>query len=160
MVPADSRAGREPFGLHPDWELAKANTQVDVRVQIALALVERDGLWLVSRRSSGRIFAGLWEFPGGKLAVGESPSAAAAREAWEETGLSVEPVADLGHVETRHDDRIVILHLIRCRAVGGHARPSDPAVDDVRWVSPAELRTLPMPPANARILERLLAPDR
>ncbi len=132
---------------------------MDVRVSVALALVDELGLWLVARRSAGRAFEGLWEFPGGKIRPGETPGQAAVREALEETGLAVDPVADLGVVGTATTTSGADLHLIRCRLVrpgsGGLARPCDPAVAEVRWVGPDELRTLPMPPANAEVLRRL-----
>jgi mutator protein MutT len=133
--------------------------QVDVRVSVALALVRENGRWLVGRRAAGRVFAGLWEFPGGKVHLDENPSQAAVREALEETGLAVEPIADLGRLETAHAGQTVVLHLIHCRLVAGREsgplRPRDPAVTELRWVGPDELRTLPMPPANAEILRLL-----
>jgi mutator protein MutT len=132
---------------------------VDVRVHVALAVVDEEGRWLVGRRSPGRIFASLWEFPGGKLLPGESAEQAAVRETREETGLTVEPLADLGQIETCHGGRTVVLHLIHCRRVAGEPQPSDPAVDEVRWVTAAELRALPMPPANADVIARLPADD-
>ena len=63
-----------------------------VDIEVALALLERRGRWLVTRRAEGRIFAGQWEFPGGKIEPGESPEQAAVRELREETGLVAEPV--------------------------------------------------------------------
>lgn len=130
---------------------------MDVRVSVGLALVESEGRWLVSRRSDGRVFAGLWEFPGGKARPGELPAAAAVRETREETGLEVEAVGELGVIQTAHDGKRVDLHLIKCRPLAGQAAPVSPAVTEVRWVSPEELQALPMPPANARIIEQILA---
>lgn len=126
------------------------------QVHVALALVEREGRWLVARRSEGRVFAGLWEFPGGKVDSGESAASTAARETREETGLSVTPTADLGRVETCHAGQQVTLHLIRCRPGPAEATPASTAVTDVRWVDLADLLRLPMPPANAEIIERIV----
>jgi len=126
-------------------------------VQVALALVQGERGWLVTRRSAGRVFAGLWEFPGGKIEIGETPQAAAVREAGEETGVSVEAVEMLGEVQTEHGGVRVVLHLVHCRVTGGEARVGDAAVEEVRWVSTAELEALPMPPVNAQIIERLHA---
>jgi len=130
---------------------------VDVRVSVALALVRSGDRWLVSRRSEGRVFAGLWEFPGGKVQPGEEPSATAVRETREETGLQVEAVRELGAVDTAHDGKKFDLYLVECRPLAGEAVPASPAVTEVRWVTLEELQALPMPPANARIIERLLA---
>jgi mutator protein MutT len=122
---------------------------------VALALVERQGRWLVSRRGEGRPFAGLWEFPGGRVAPGESPTEAAVRETWEETGLTVQAVGTLGRVTSRSGDGRVVLHLVLCRPIAGEAAPVSPAVTQVRWAAMDELRGLAMPPANAEIVERL-----
>jgi mutator protein MutT len=135
--------------------------QVDVRVSVALALVREKGLWLVGKRAGGRVFAGLWEFPGGKIQPGETASQAAVREVLEETGLAVKPVADLGTVETAHGGQTVVLHLVACRVRDAGedlppVLPQDLAVTELRWVSPDELQTLPMPPANAEVLQILV----
>ena len=52
----------------------------------AAALVDIDGRVLIAERPEGRSMAGLWEFPGGKVAAGESPEAALVRELQEELG--------------------------------------------------------------------------
>lgn len=125
--------------------------------EVALALIERGGRWLVSRRAPGRVFEGLWEFPGGACQPGESPAAAASREALEEVGLVVSPLVVLEPIETAHAGRRFRLHLVRCAVTGGDARPCDPAVVEVRWVDLDELKHLPMPPANAAIIARIAA---
>ena len=52
----------------------------------AVALVDADGRVLLARRPEGKPLAGLWEFPGGKIAPGETPEAALIRELREELG--------------------------------------------------------------------------
>ena len=42
------------------------------------------------RQEEGHVFDNLWEFPGGKIKSGESPTAAAQREVWEEVGIKIE----------------------------------------------------------------------
>ena len=53
----------------------------------AAALIDSDGRVLICQRPPGKQLAGLWEFPGGKVEAGETPEAAALREAAEEVGL-------------------------------------------------------------------------
>ncbi len=125
-------------------------------VQIALAIIRHQGRWLVSRRGAGRVFAGLWEFPGGRVEGAETPAQAAVRETREETGLQVEATEDLGCVRTAHAGRVFAMHLIACRVVDGKAAACSPAVDEIAWVTDDELRALPMPPANQHILARIL----
>lgn len=128
---------------------------MDEAAHVALVLVSSDRGWLISRRSGGRVFAGLWEFPGGKMEPGETPQVAAVREAREETGLTVEPTGLLGEFWTAHAGAQITLHLVHCRAVSGNPVPCDPAIAEVRWASLDELETLPMPPINAEIISLL-----
>jgi 8-oxo-dGTP diphosphatase len=64
---------------------------VDVAVGI---LLQADGAFLLTSRPQGKVYAGYWEFPGGKLEAGESVAQALARELSEELGLQVD-VADV-----------------------------------------------------------------
>lgn len=124
-------------------------------LEVALAIIRREGEWLVSRRSAGRVFAGDWEFPGGKVEGGETVLEAAAREAREEVGLEVEPAKVLGTVTTAYGGRDVRLHLVACRWIGGEPGVVSSGVDAVRWVDGPTLRSLRMPPANRQVLARL-----
>lgn len=73
-----------------------------------------------------------WQFPAGKVEPGESPSEGAAREAFEETGLVVEPVAVLG--ERVHPATGARMYYVACRLVSGSAAVSDPReVAEVAW---------------------------
>ena len=61
---------------------------VDVAVGV---LIGADGRFLLTSRPEGKVYAGYWEFPGGKLEAGESVEAALARELNEELGIAVNP---------------------------------------------------------------------
>lgn len=50
-------------------------------------LIQPDGLFLLTSRPAGKVYAGYWEFPGGKLEAGESVAQALARELHEELGI-------------------------------------------------------------------------
>jgi 8-oxo-dGTP diphosphatase len=64
---------------------------VDVAVGV---LLQPDGAFLLTSRPQGKVYAGYWEFPGGKLEVDESVAQALARELSEELGIHV-AVADV-----------------------------------------------------------------
>ena len=121
---------------------------------MALALPIRDGRYLVARRAEGTHLAGLWEFPGGKIAAGERPEEAARRELLEETGLTAVDLRPLTDFEHAYPERSIRFHVYLSREPRGEASAG------WVWVEPGELRGLRMPPANAKVLEALLPGER
>ena len=60
-------------------------------VQVAVGVLLRaDGAFLLTSRPEGKVYAGYWEFPGGKLEAGESVEQALRRELQEEIGITIE----------------------------------------------------------------------
>lgn len=119
--------------------------------QIAIAIVEWNGRFLVGRRGPDVPLAGRYEFPGGKVHAGESPASAAQRECLEETGIAVVAVTTLEVVVHEYPHGKLELHFVNCRSISD-ATPLAP----FRWVDRAELATLPFPEANRTVLARLL----
>lgn len=60
---------------------------VDVAVGV---LLQPDGRFLLTSRPEGKVYAGYWEFPGGKLEAGENVEQALRRELHEELGIVIE----------------------------------------------------------------------
>ena len=128
---------------------------------VAAALTDAQGRVLVQQRAPGRAMAGLWEFPGGKLEAGETPEAALVRELAEELGIEVEPDAltPAAFASEKLGDKHLLLLLYTVRDWSGEPRALD--ASGLRWAYPAELRHLPMPPADVPLvdaLETLLSP--
>lgn len=67
---------------------ASERTPVDVAVGV---LVAPDGRFLLTSRPEGKVYAGHWEFPGGKLEAGETVEQALRRELQEELGITIGP---------------------------------------------------------------------
>jgi 8-oxo-dGTP diphosphatase len=121
----------------------------------AAALIDRHGAVLVQQRPAGKALAGLWEFPGGKVEPGETPEAALVRELAEELGIAVEtatlrPIAFATHPA---GERHLVLLLYLISVWRGEPRAIEAAA--LRWAAPAVLRTLPMPPADAPLIDTL-----
>ena len=118
----------------------------------AVALIDADGRVLLARRPPGKAMEGLWEFPGGKLADGETPEQALIRELREELGIDTEQscLAPLGFASHSYDDFHLLLPLYVCRVWNGTATPKEG--QELRWVRPARLRDFPMPPADAPLI--------
>lgn len=119
---------------------------------VAAALVDGEGRVLVQRRPPGKPMAGLWEYPGGKLEPGEAPGTALVRELAEELAIAVAP-ADLQPIafaDAPLDNRRLLLLLYGvCRWSG---TPRAVTASELRWVAPATLADLPMPPADRPLL--------
>ena len=65
---------------------AQPRTPVDVAVGV---LIDAQGHFLLTSRPAGKVYAGYWEFPGGKLEAGESVDDALRRELHEELGITI-----------------------------------------------------------------------
>ncbi|MFZ5890366.1 MAG: (deoxy)nucleoside triphosphate pyrophosphohydrolase [Myxococcota bacterium] len=124
-------------------------------VEVAIALVWRDQKLLVTQRPEGIHLGGLWEFPGGKLASGESPETCAEREVLEEVGLQVRARARRDSIRHEYPERRVLLHPIDCDYVDGELELRE--VSDARWLRPAELGQLAFPEANRDLIAELVA---
>jgi 8-oxo-dGTP diphosphatase len=120
---------------------------------IAVAVVERNGEFLVGQRPPGVPLAGLWEFPGGKVEPGEAPEDAAVRECLEEAGVTITVAAAYGDHDQQYDHGRVRLHFFACRPNSESATPRAP----FRWVGRAELAQLEFPVGNRALVRRLLA---
>lgn len=85
-------------------------------VAVAVGVLQReDGAFLLTSRPLGKVYAGYWEFPGGKVERGESVEQALARELGEELGLEVDPAQVKRWRELTVDYPHALVHLYFCR---------------------------------------------
>ncbi len=118
----------------------------------AAALVDADGRVLLAQRPQGKHMAGLWEFPGGKVAPGETPEAALIRELREELGIDVRGscLAPLAFASHRYAAFHLLMPLFVCRVWRGDPHPGEHQA--LAWVRPARLGDYAMPPADAPLV--------
>ena len=126
--------------------------------EIAVAVVEHAGRYLIGLRPAGAALAGYWEFPGGKVRSGESPAEAATRECREETNLAVRVIGSYATIEHDYPHGRLRLHFFACVLADDGAGPQQ-TPERFRWVTAAELDGYRFPPANAVIL-RMLAREK
>lgn len=119
---------------------------------------DRDRILLVRHTSDGR-----WGFIGGMVEPEEHPAIAAVRETEEEAGLLVEIVELVtvaggpGYtVEYPNGDRTsYVTSVYRARIIGGHVRPDDDEVDELRWFERHELPEVDLGPFATTLLTEL-----
>jgi len=122
---------------------------------VCAALVDRDGRVLLQQRPKGKAMAGLWEFPGGKIAAGESPEGALCRELREELGIGVSEasLAPFGFASHRYDSFHILLLLYLCRRWEGS--PVAREGQGLAWVTPSAMSDYPMPEADKPLVAML-----
>ena len=122
---------------------------------VAAALIDADGRVLIARRPEGKAMAGLWEFPGGKVAPGETPEAALIRELHEELGIDTEEscLAPLTFASHTYESFHLLMPLYLCRRWHGSVRPREGQA--TRWVRPVRLGEVEMPPADKPLVAML-----
>jgi 8-oxo-dGTP diphosphatase len=139
-------------------KLQPENQPDDTPVRAGIALVHRRGCYLVRQRPPGSIYAGYWEFPGGKCEPGEGSVHATIRECHEETGLVV--VADRLRSTTTHRyaHGLVQLFFYDCTPLDVLAEPDTGS--GFEWVPIGEIASLKFPEANDSVIAELVAQKR
>ena len=122
---------------------------------VALALFDDQGRLLLQQRPSGKHHAGLWEFPGGKVEIGENPRDALVREIAEELGVGI-AAGDL-HAAGFADEGsnpAIVLNLYTCRSHVGEPEGRDGQA--FGWFDPPAAADLPLAPMDRQLLSQLV----
>lgn len=132
----------------------KAKKKAVPQMNVAIAIVEKDGKILIAKRRQNQMLGGLWEFPGGKQEAGESLEETVVRELREETGMTVEIIkrlTDVRHVFSHF--KLTITPFI-CSHVKGIAKAI--TSDDVKWIKISDFDKYPFPTVNKKIIKEYL----
>lgn len=126
-------------------------------IDVAVSVVHGpDGRVLLGERTAGKLSAGYWEFPGGKVEPGETAAQAAARELLEETGVSATDLTPWQVYEHDFATKRVRLHWFHVRRWSGEPRGLDG--QKLAWVDPVQPAVAPLLPSNERALATLALP--
>ena len=122
----------------------------------AAVLLRADGAFLLAQRPAGKVYAGYWEFPGGKIEPGEAPAQALARELHEELGIDIAGAYSwLTRVYT-YPHGTVRLRFFRVSDWKGDPHPREDQA--IAWQRIDAPMAAPMLPANAPVLASLALP--
>ena len=119
-------------------------------------LLRPDGCYLLGQRAQDTVYAGYWEFPGGKVEPGETPAQALCRELDEELGIRVTHLRPWLRREHVYEHAHVRLHFFEIAAWEGEL--DDRVHSALAWVQPDGPTRAPMLPANGPILKALRLP--
>ena len=124
--------------------------------EVAAAVIERPGEFLLAQRPAGKPYPGYWEFPGGKIEPGEDAKAALVRELREELGIEVRAATPWITRVYAYTHATVRLHFFRVSAWDGEPQPLED--QSIAWQRVAAPDVAPMLPANAPVLAALALP--
>jgi 8-oxo-dGTP diphosphatase len=146
-------AAGEPLLSRQAWLVWRA--QRPLLLVAAAALIDGDGRVLLARRPPGKAMAGQWEFPGGKLAKGESPESAVIRELKEELALDVSEscLAPIAFASHDYDQFHLLMPLFALRQWSGRPRAQEGQA--LAWAAKQRLGEFPMPPADIPLVAQL-----
>ena len=134
------------------------STEKSNLIEVSAAVLQRaDGTFLLAQRPPDKIWAGYWEFPGGKIEPGETPPQALIRELREELGIEVETAYPWVTRIFTYPHATVRLNFFRVTKWSGELHPHEG--QQFSWQRVSELATSPILPANAPVLRALELPS-
>lgn len=124
-------------------------------IPVVTGFLRKGSKVLVGQRPVGHSLAGQWEFPGGKIERNESPEQALIRELQEELGIEAE-VGELKMASTHsYGDTGIVILFYEVLFWKGEAKAVHHM--ELRWIEPEEMKSLAIPDANKKILDRIIA---
>src|SRR5688500_6913835 len=156
MVAAEGLAQR-PRRVSVRARLGRPPPEEEVIIEVAAAVIQRaDGAFLLAQRPTGKVYAGYWEFPGGKIEPGEPAGRALARELHEELGIDIgEAFPWITRVYT-YPHGTVRLQFFKILSWRGEPHPREDQA--ISWQQAGAPMAAPMLPANAPVLAALALP--
>ena len=128
-------------------------------IEVVMAVLKKDGKYLLAQRPLEKHYGGLWEFPGGKVETGESPSEAIFREIKEELNIEVISIKELPAYEyIASTDKKLLFRPIQCDWVSSDISLREHV--DMCWAVLNELDHLELAPPDYPLVEALRTLER
>lgn len=124
------------------------------RINVTGAVLTDGDKVLAARRGAGKALAGFWEFPGGKIEVGETPEESLARELKEELLCQAAVREYITTTEHEYDFGVVVLSTYFCTLLEGEPQLTEH--EEIRWVPANELKNLEWAPADIPAVELIV----
>lgn len=121
--------------------------------QVAAAIIQKDKEILICKRGAGGSCAFLWEFPGGKLEMGETLEECLIRECKEELEINIAIKSVFAETTYKYPDREIAFTFFTAEIMGGELKMN--VHNDMQWILPSELKDYEFCPADMEIIRRL-----
>ena len=121
--------------------------------RMAVGVVYKDGLVLITRREPDGFLGGLWEFPCGDIIGRQKPEKACAGHILKQTGLIVKIESRIVDVRHAYTHFTAVMDVFRCRYVSGDVKLDGPT--DHRWIRTADIPLYPFPKGNHKFFDKL-----
>lgn len=115
------------------------------QIEVVAAIIQREGAYFATQRGYGE-FEGMWEFPGGKIELGESSDVALKREIQEELGVDIAIENLLCTTEYDYPSFHLTMHCYLCSIASGEIELREHK--SARWLRPEELGSVEWLPAD------------
>jgi 8-oxo-dGTP diphosphatase len=122
-------------------------------IPVTAAIIEKDGLIFAARRGPKGDLAGYWEFPGGKIEMGETPEQCLQRELEEEFSIKCKIEHFICESIFDYGDKTVQLLGYRVHHITGEFKLTDH--DNCCWLTVEKLSTLKWAPADIPLVHHL-----
>lgn len=135
-------------------ELNSPSVNNPVIIDVCAAVIRRGERYFLAKRHSGKHLGGKWEFPGGKIHVGESCAECIIREMHEELRLAVRNPVFVTLTEFAYEEKTVRLHFMQCD-LPPEAKCHPREHQEVGWFTAREIQELDLAPADREFAESL-----
>ena len=122
-------------------------------IEVVAAIILKDNSVLIAQRQKGE-FAGMWEFPGGKIESGETHDVALRREILEELNLLIKVDDFLITIDYEYPSFYLVMHCYLCSAISDHFENVEHK--EVKFISINELNKQNWIPADLTVIDSIM----
>ncbi|MCD6046731.1 MAG: mutT [Gammaproteobacteria bacterium] len=122
-------------------------------VPVVIGILKKDDSFLIAKRPPQVVMSGYWEFPGGKIEIGESQQAALVREFQEEIGINILNAQFLTQFSCPFPNRIIELNVWQILTHQGI--PQGKEGQEISWATIAQFKNFNFLPSNRELLDFL-----
>lgn len=123
-------------------------------INVVAAILQNEDRILIAMKREGKPLAGFYEFPGGKIEIGEIPEESLIRELMEEMNIKIKVKEYIGEsIYDYGEGKVICLKGFTAEILEGEIKLSDH--DEYRWITLKEITNYKLAPADISLVEKL-----